>query len=117
MLFCLFSTVAPPGVMDMTTAPRMKNSNNTTLIVIIIVLIILVILLVLFMIIRKRRRAAAAARAKLMTEGHPHISIPTLGTHYELNSLLSINTVGRKGSHVSQVSEFRVDNGEKVGHL
>ena len=33
-----------------------------------------------------------------------NISIPTLGTQYELNSLLSINTIGRKGSHVSEVS-------------
>lgn len=33
-----------------------------------------------------------------------NISIPTLGTQYELNSLLSINTIGRKGSHMSEVS-------------
>ena len=37
--------------------------------------------------------------------GYPHISLPTLGTQYELNSLLSINTIGRKSSAVSQVSQ------------
>ena len=45
-----------------------------------------------------------AARDKLITDGHPNISIPTLGTQYELNSLLSINAIGRRGSHVSEVS-------------
>ena len=37
--------------------------------------------------------------------GYPHISLPTLGTQYELNSLLSINTIGRKSSAVSAVSQ------------
>ena len=39
-----------------------------------------------------------------MLEGYPHISLPTLGTQYELNSLISINTIGRKSSQVSQLS-------------
>ena len=45
-----------------------------------------------------------------MEEGHPQISLPTLGTHYELNSLLSLNTIGRKSS---RQSEFSVAMSEK----
>ena len=52
----------------------------------------------------KYRRDAAAAKTKLMEEGHPQISLPTLGTQYELNSLLSLNTLGRKDSRQSEFS-------------
>ena len=45
-----------------------------------------------------------AARDKLLTDGPPHTSHPTPGTQYELNGRLSINAIGRRGSHVSEVS-------------
>ena len=82
-----------------------KKCNSTTILILVISgLLLAVIGLVLFLVIRRKRRKSRAARDKLMTDGHPNISIPTLGTQYELNSLLSINTIGRKGSHMSEVS-------------
>ena len=82
-----------------------KKCNSTTILILVISgLLLAVIGLVLFLVIRRKRRKSMAARDKLMTDGHPNISIPTLGTQYELNSLLSINAIGRRGSHVSEVS-------------
>ena len=71
---------------------------------IVVILILAVSGLIIFLVFRSKRRKSLAAKDKLMTVGHPHISIPTLGTQYELNSLLSINTIGRKGSHQSEIS-------------
>ena len=89
--------------MTTTTSSAIRNSN-TVLILVISALVLAVIGLVLFLVIRRKRRKSQAARDKLMTDGHPNISIPTLGTQYELSSLLSISTIGRKGSHQSEVS-------------
>ena len=89
--------------MTTTTSSAIRNSN-TVLILVISALVLAVIGLVLFLVIRRKRRKSEAARDKLMTDGHPNISIPTLGTQYELSSLLSIDTIGRKGSHQSEVS-------------
>ena len=87
-----------------TTTSRTIRDSNTVLILVISGLVLAGIGLVLFLIIRRKRRKSRLARDKLMTDGHPNISIPTLGTHYELNSLLSINTIGRKDSHQSEIS-------------
>ena len=97
----MFSPAAPE--ITTTTSSAIRNSN-TVLILVLSGLALAVIGLVLFLVIRRKRRKSQAARDKLMTEGHPNISIPTLGTQYELSSLLSINTIGRKGSHQSELS-------------
>ena len=104
-----------------TTTSRSIRDSNTVLILVISGLVLAVIGLVLFLIIRRKRRKSRLARDKLMTDGHPNISIPTLGTHYELNSLLSINTIGRKDSHQSEISmdsDYNVKTAaEKTEHI
>ena len=74
------------------------------MIAVIVTLVIVVVGFIVMVIGLKYRRDAAAAKTKLMEEGHPQISLPTLGTQYELNSLLSLNTLGRKDSRQSEFS-------------
>ena len=118
----IFSTTTP-NVSEMSTvSDKMDSGSDTTLIVIIVILVIAVIGLIAFMLIRKYQRRMTAAKTKLMEEGHPQISLPTLGTHYELNSLLSLNTIGRKSSRQSEFSVALSENSynvaaEKTEHL
>jgi len=103
------SSMSPP---EMTTISSEKSSDSSPALIVIIVLVILVILgFIIFMLIRRYRRKTTEAKTKQMTEGHPEISLPTLGTHYELKSLLSLNNIGRKGS---RQSEFSVAISEKT---
>ena len=107
--FTICSSQRVPDVTEMTTfRSDQEPESNEALIGVIVTLVIVIVGFIVFVFVRKYRRDAAEAKAKLMEEGHPQISLPTLGTQYELNSLLSLNTIGRKDS---RQSEFSVTSG------
>jgi len=86
-----------------------KTSSNLTVLAIVIFSVCSIILTIGGIILYKKYKKSKRKADKTDCQ----ISLPTLGTQYELHSLLSINTVGRKSSNHSEESNPPSDDKEK----
>ena len=91
----------------MTNQP--KTSYNVTVLAIVIFSVCSIILTIGGIILYKKYKKSKRKADKTDCQ----ISLPTLGTQYELHSLLSINTVGRKSSNHSEESNPPSDDKDK----
>ena len=83
-----------------TVASEQSNpSSNVTVYALVIVGVCVLLIVGVFILYKKHRNTR-----KKRQNPELEISLPTLGTQYELNSLISINTVGRKSSRQSEES-------------
>jgi len=91
-----------------TVTNQPKTSNNLTLLVIIICCVCIIGVVGVIILYKRYKKSKHKA-----DKTDCQISLPTLGTQYELHSLLSINTVGRKSSNHSESSNPVSDDIEK----
>jgi len=91
-----------------TVTNQPKTSNNLTLLVIIICCVCIIGVVGVIILYKRYKKSKDKA-----DKTDCQISLPTLGTQYELHSLLSINTVGRKSSNHSESSNPVSDDIEK----
>lgn len=93
------------------TTVKSKNDSNSNVTVIVIVILSIIFILIVGVIILYKKYTKSKAKSK---KENPLISLPTLGTQYELASLLTINTVGRKSSETSNQASEDIDKYEDV---
>merc|ERR1740137_380254 len=91
-----------------TVTSHQKSSSNITVIVIVILSICFILIVGVIILYKKYQKSQLKEE-----KADPLISLPTLGTQYELASLLTINTTGRKDSDVSEGSNQAGDDLEK----
>jgi len=101
-----------PSIVDdyevTTVTSHQKSSSNITVIVIVILSICFILIVGVIILYKKYQKSQLKEE-----KADPLISLPTLGTQYELASLLTINTTGRKDSDVSEGSNQAGDDLEK----
>jgi len=93
------------------TTVKNKNDNKSNITVIVIVTLSILLILIIGVIILYKKYSKSKAKSE---KENPLISLPTLGTQYELASLLTINTVGRKSSETSNQASEDMDKNEDV---
>ena len=94
---------------EVTTVTNQPNTSSNITIVALIIISVCLILIVGVIILYKKHKKSKPKSDKTDVQ----ISLPTLGTQYELASLLSLNTVGRKSSNQSEGSNPANDDLEK----
>jgi len=95
---------------EVTTVTNQKKTNPNITVIVVVTLSICFILIVGTILLYKKYSKSKKKEEK----ENPHISLPTLGTQYELASLLTINTVGRKSSNISETSNQASEDLEKT---
>ena len=88
------------------TTVKNKNDNNSNITLIVIVILSIFIILIVGVIIFYKKHTKSKAKSE---KENPFISLPTLGTHYEISSLLTINSDGRKSSETSNHASEDMD--------
>ena len=94
---------------EVTTVTNQPNTSSNITVIAVIIISVCFILIVGVIILYKKHKKSKPKSDKTDVQ----ISLPTLGTQYELASLLSLNTVGRKSSNQSEGSNPANDNLEK----
>ena len=87
---------------------QLKTSYNGTILAVVICSICIILIIGVIILYKKYKKSKTK-----IDKTEFEISLPTLGTQYELSSLLSINTVGRKSSNHSEGSNQTNDDLEK----
>jgi len=91
-----------------TVTNQLKTSYNGTILAVVICSICIILIIGVIILYKKYKKSKTK-----IDKTEFEISLPTLGTQYELSSLLSINTVGRKSSNHSEGSNQTNDDLEK----
>ena len=97
------------GEYEVTTVTSQPSTDSSITVIAVIILSICFILIVGVIILYKKHKKSEQKKEK----GKLEISLPTLGTQYEVASLLSINTVGRESSEGSNQARDDLETCEK----
>ena len=98
------------GEYEVTKVTSQPSTDSAVTVIAVIILGICFILIVGVIILYKKHKKSEQKRGKEKLE----ISLPTLGTQYELASLLSINTVGRESAEGSNQARDDLETREKA---
>jgi len=91
-----------------TVTNQLKTSYNGTILAVVIFSVCIILIIGVIILYKKYKKSKTK-----IDKTEFEISLPTLGTQYELSSLLTINTVGRKSSNHSEGSTHTNDDLEK----